>query len=373
MRKVFWCCTAAAAAFAGVFHWAAGYTSRHPDSLVGRCMITAYTLGITYNPIYRVTTAVVNKVAGSTAQTAASVDTAVVDEDVTQEMEFVEPQGEVIEAVPMRLPGQIIIHEDEEPCGILPLLDVPVPVPPANAVDYQVQVQEARTGSVLFGTTVNSDAGGGVKVYTVPVIDNVQEYAVPVIDNVPAYMPPAQDDEVTGPMTYAEDAQEVKTDQSLFEWLWSLFQAQTGYDSNGIGDRLDGNVEGSTEESGADQPGKLPNLQQDPNYHHHYPGCPYTGHCPYTGRYANPVMQPAQTPTIEEIRKIKKKPEPIPMPQTEESSIDDTLPLKMKSLKSWWRKLTCPDADECPKHPEVDTTEFRRSDAKPYDFAPIPF
>ena len=55
------------------------------------------------------------------------------------------------------------------------------------------------------------------------------------------------------------------------------------------------------------------NLQEDPNYHHQYPSCPYTGQCPYTGHcpypyhYNVPSVPYTETaPTPSEIAKPKK-------------------------------------------------------------------
>jgi hypothetical protein len=54
------------------------------------------------------------------------------------------------------------------------------------------------------------------------------------------------------------------------------------------------------------------NLQEDPNYHHQYPSCPYTGQCPYTGHcpypyhYNVPSVPHTETVPQPEIAKPKK-------------------------------------------------------------------
>jgi hypothetical protein len=38
----------------------------------------------------------------------------------------------------------------------------------------------------------------------------------------------------------------------------------------------------------------LPSLREDPNYHYHYPSCPYPGNCPYPYHYQLPPVQPVR-------------------------------------------------------------------------------
>ncbi len=38
----------------------------------------------------------------------------------------------------------------------------------------------------------------------------------------------------------------------------------------------------------------LPSMREDPNYHYHYPSCPYPGNCPYPYHYQLPPVPPVR-------------------------------------------------------------------------------
>jgi hypothetical protein len=57
MRKVFWCCAAAAVCLAAAVYLAADYAGRHSDTLLGRCVSAGYQVATKYNPVYRVSQA----------------------------------------------------------------------------------------------------------------------------------------------------------------------------------------------------------------------------------------------------------------------------------------------------------------------------
>jgi hypothetical protein len=90
----------------------------------------------------------------------------------------------------------------------------------------------------------------------------------------------------------------------------------------------------SSEESA--DPSSLPNMQEDPYYHHHYPSCPYTGRCPYPGSYVPPIVHP-----VEPVAP------PLPAPEA---------PKPPKKKFSWF------GASTSVAHPEVDTMECRPTD-----------
>jgi hypothetical protein len=80
------------------------------------------------------------------------------------------------------------------------------------------------------------------------------------------------------------------------------------------------------------------NLQEDPHYHHQYPSCPYTGHCPYP--YHVPVVTPVTSPRP---AKPKKKPEHV----------------THKPVK---KTVFILNGLEYTIHPDIDTMECRPSD-----------
>jgi hypothetical protein len=136
-------------------------------------------------------------------------------------------------------------------------------------------------------------------------------------DDLPDFMPYAEDNKATGP--------------SFFEFWVGLFRQPTPVTS------------GATEEAEPIIPAIKPECREDPNHPYQDAGCPFMGPCP-AGR--------------------RRSPEPIPvMPKMEaEPQLD------VEVLGLWHRRLPCmvesSNAEESPVHPEVDTMEFRPSDAK---------
>jgi hypothetical protein len=96
-----------------------------------------------------------------------------------------------------------------------------------------------------------------------------------------------------------------------------------------------------------------PNCQEDPNYHHQYPGCPYTGGCPYHGGHGYPTMKDFAPPKIEkEKKKTKKKKKEIKAtPTSMLKKMSESLLEDLKNTPS-------------PRRCGVDTMECRPSDAR---------
>jgi hypothetical protein len=92
------------------------------------------------------------------------------------------------------------------------------------------------------------------------------------------------------------------------------------------------------------EPGDVPNCVEDMHFHHRDMGCPYSG-CP--GYY--PIV-PKQTDT----------------PKGSEENSE--MPMKSPRLQKKLRELVPGDVDcekkDSPRHPEVDTMEYRKSDGK---------
>jgi hypothetical protein len=121
--------------------------------------------------------------------------------------------------------------------------------------------------------------------------------------------------------------------------------------------------------------GVPPDCQEDPAYYHQYPGCPYSGGCPYggcpPGRCLTPPSKPEpkmDTPKADdklyEIKFIEghlggDEPQAAPPSRAPEHKPSSVLPNG--------------GSEDVPAHPEVDTTEFRpREDAKKGEFDPAP-
>jgi len=98
--------------------------------------------------------------------------------------------------------------------------------------------------------------------------------------------------------------------------------------------------QGGAEEAEPSHPSRPANCQEDPSYDLQYPGCPYTG--PRSGK---------QTPN-----------DPLLPLQEHKGVSPSNLMMQPKP------KLN----EEVPAHPEVDTMEFRPSDAQDGDFDPHP-
>ncbi|MBM4073617.1 MAG: hypothetical protein FJ271_32560 [Planctomycetes bacterium] len=99
--------------------------------------------------------------------------------------------------------------------------------------------------------------------------------------------------------------------------------------------------------------------REDPHYHHHYPSCPYTGHCPYPYHYNIPRVDPVQRRSNEtqptqpaETHAEEQQAPPEPMPPVK--------PVKKK--KKLFFLLIGEAVSDCACQPGVDTMECRPSD-----------
>ena len=97
------------------------------------------------------------------------------------------------------------------------------------------------------------------------------------------------------------------------------------------------------EPSQTESPYGLPAMREDPNYHHHYPSCPYTGQCPYPNRYqapATPVAQPVETspkPPKPEKKLRQHSSWFVPVPTYSEHSDVDTMECRPTDVPHQWR------------------------------------
>lgn len=143
-------------------------------------------------------------------------------------------------------------------------------------------------------------------------------------------MPPCQDEEseATGEKKVAEDA------CPIADFWMSLFRDL-------MKDKDQDAVPPAAEEADAVDEGVPADCQEDKDYHQRYPSCPYMGGCPGSRSACPPSLkkdQEVDEPIVEE-----EIAEPRPAPET---------------------------TDEAPTHPDVDTMEFRPSDAPPKENDP---
>jgi len=107
--------------------------------------------------------------------------------------------------------------------------------------------------------------------------------------------------------------------------------------------------------------GQSPPCQMSPHHGHEYPGCPYMGGC---------RPSPCPTPVAPiEVKKLKKKkkvtptePEEAPMPKLIKKDIVVPVPYD----------ISADEEEEMPQRHDIDTMEFRKSDAKKGEFRKRP-
>jgi hypothetical protein len=159
-------------------------------------------------------------------------------------------------------------------------------------------------------------------------------------------MPRCFDDDKEGPprMPRAEEPERPPNIDELFRFWTELFQ-DAAKETGGL------------EESEALDVDVPPPCQEDPVYHYQYPGCPFTGKCPF--------LDPPALRSDPSLREHKEKNRPMnPDFDSKELSVPERLKRLLPQAGSEEEELLPP--------PNVDTTEFRPSDAKPGEFDPQP-
>lgn len=304
MRRLFWCgagLSVALAAYANLLAW---HVERNPDTFLAKYVIVAYKVGIDYNPIARL---------GSPL------------EDTTR------TYTQSIPSYPQRLAAKMprsspeVCRENQEPLNL-------IQISPFTASEQEQEVVE-QAGYV--DPCVSASSSIDVQVAGVVTPGDVEES-----EGLPAIMPRCDEDKSSAApdtMPYCDD------DEPLFELWKNLFENDDSkkeppavMDKDEESETLDGR------------------LQEDPHYHHQYPGCPHSGStcCPYTGRCYPDRPQSEMKPTVPPIVAKKKK--------KKDSS----------SQKRTSRKISIPEAT--PTHPDIDTMEFRKSDAPKNDHTRAP-
>jgi len=323
----------AAAAAAVFFYLAAGYALHHPESLLTQCVVTTFHLGTDHNPFFKVGQSV-----GRTAYRIAQVE--VVGADMTSEEE------EQLWCVP------------EEP---LPIQDAP---PEATSVisseqrDFIIHTIQEQLAAVR----VPMDSHTSSRLLPMPRFAEPELCAPPPLDNddFPSFMPHCSDEDDSSAM-----ANKTKSSSDpLFQFWLGLFEsvAREDEDMNGAEPQ-----EAAQETSHYFHDEEPPQCLEDPAYQHQYPGCPYTEKCPQS-------TPSTKTDAVRSMKPKNKKPAHEDLKP--DSKIDPQSRMinpQKYDLPARLRQLLPGDsteAEEQPSHPEVDTMEFRPTDARPGEFDP---
>jgi hypothetical protein len=326
MRKLFWCGVLAAVAAAGGVYLSASHASRHPESVIGRAAIGAYRGLEWMHPAHAVGQLMTGRGCESSTTGAgcgAVVSCAAIEMVVAEECAET-PSCPPLDLGQCRLPGRIIINEQEEARQVAewPLTGAVIELVPApRMIDEAIEEDVEPIRST------------GVVVPPPPPLPELflqteEPLMPPADDSAPAIMPPAQEEpsSVTDPL------------ESLRK-----FSRKPDVPAESKQD----------EESEQPDYGRSPECREDPHHSQLYPGCPHSicpqsrNYCPYSGR---PIAVAPQTPAMPE--RLEKKADRPASPRF----LDEA-----------------EESEERTGSRGVDTMEFRSDDARPEEFGLIPF
>jgi hypothetical protein len=327
MRKLIWCCSAAAVLATGSFLSLAYYACCCPESVVGRSMQVIAEASIALQPLNGLTSLAVR---ANQAHAAAQETTPPIEECIPDDPQPVaaEPAQE-----PVKLIGQVSPvagREFVEAADATPRINKfePDAAPIVIAEDEPMPREEAAP------------------VVPAPVVvAEMQKQEIPP-KGCPIVMPYCrdEDDEAAPPpaMPRADGGEE--SEQTVFKaWIELVTEGkESKKDKSPAVEELPPPTE---EEPQAD-----PKCQEDSHLHEQYPGCPRTT-CPYRSKGKNLTPPPAAT--FLPYNFIKGK---------EESSEEPPQPGKKPHHEK--------DKEECPRTKGVDTMEYRPSDAGLDEFGP---
>lgn len=343
MRRLFWSCAAVLVVVSAGIYVAGSAAVQYPDSLLGRSVVLAYHLGIDYNPFYAAGQTMAERVGEALRQShflqscspkCCSRMSSCMEaqhyfptfRDPGLEREVSDGHQSQLNALPassMELSTKKMPEECDSAGKVEGCEQIDI--------DFKLGIPLEQTGAIPASFSVCDDGAGPFK-FIPPAEEEVEEEA-------PATMP------------YLNNDCPDQAASSLLDVWWGLV-------------RLFKMGEPSHEESepALTQPQDPPNCQEDPNYHHQYPGCPYhgggdAGVCPYTGRSYPSCDKPEATP--DQGCPVESKPASKPKRKSKQELEDDV-------------KNQTGTGEERRVHPEVDTTDFRPSDAQKGEFDPFP-
>jgi hypothetical protein len=330
MRKIIRVSMIAVAA-GGVFcYLAVSYALHHPESLLAQCTLTALHLGGDHNPLYQVGSAV-----GRTAYRVA-----------VGQVTPPEEEEQLLCAPPDPLPVQ-----DAAP------LEKPTFSPEQH--DFIMQTIQEELQRQTGRPQLSSDKSPSDSLPQ-SALRTVSQTEPPLAkeDDFPQTMPHCLDAEDTPDlMPPAADSKPTSSNDPLFQFWLGLFESAA-------------HESGKQSQSSYEE--EPPHCLEDPAYQYQYPGCPYTGKCPYQERPDTPKMSDPIPAVKPHQKSAPEKSQPGGKSKEGKKMTDP----KKYELPARLRQLLPGDSTEAQEepaaHPEVDTTEFRPSDAKPGEFDPKP-
>lgn len=131
--------------------------------------------------------------------------------------------------------------------------------------------------------------------------------------------------------------------------------------------------EGVSGEESEMKPGTPPDCREDPHHDVQYQGCPYMGGCPGMHHVPPPPI-PEQRVKVKK-KKTASKPETVEDPGVHQTKFEEIAEPHMSRDIKPNRHYTpaWKERGSYPEDPEVDTMEFRKSDAKKGEFDPQPW
>jgi hypothetical protein len=325
MRKMIWC--GGVVLFAGVcaVYFAAYYAAENPDSLVARCARAAYYVGMRCNPLV-----LLNQRPAEQAFAGRPVPGAGLP------LPAPEIPGEEPEEAPLQQPEAVesIIVEDTDPVASVPV------------------------GQTAEPARIPEDDAG-----LAPADDNVEK--------LPLTMPYADEDDadvdaagfgcacMTGFFKQLlQGSEQCKKERpacnGLMESVVEFVRELLGQDGDAMEEaevpadpvQIGPGPDGEEAQDSRALPNPNSGLREDPYYHHQYPGCPYSGPCPYPH---SPVLPPVTKPSKKSNQ---------PRPQSHLNVNEDRI-MQWTTEAAFTSILNHPEGIV---HPEVDTMECRPTD-----------
>lgn len=322
----------AAAAAAVFFYLAAGYALHHPESLLTQCVVTTFHLGTDHNPFFRIGQSV-----GRAAYRVAQAEALAADMTGEEEEQLV--------CVP------------EEP---IPVQDEPnshsiISPEQRDFIIHTIQEQ-------LAASHVDADSPTQSRLLPMPRFAEPELCVPPPLEQeqFPTFMPSCSDEGDF--LVDTSKTPEKRSNDALFQFWLGLFQdvAKEDSDMNGT-EPQDASHYFHDEEP--------PQCLEDPAYQHQYPGCPYTGKS-----ILDKSTQPKEIDSITNTKPKSRHKTPDGVMKQEDSTDLPKIEWGKYELPARLRQLL-PEVNESadePTHPEVDTMEFRPSDARRGEFNPRP-
>jgi hypothetical protein len=317
MRKLIWCGAAAGVLLAGGLYTAWQHARSHPDSLAGRCLVGASGAAIFLNPLVGAGPLLEHAVHHWRAEGGSEECVEIAPGDEArwhEEPVCVGQEGEHVEVAKLDVAGAMELPAAEPPAGPAPIVIPEDDPPPAAVAEEDGNVAPVATPNA----TIEMDAEAALPA--------VMPYCEDGRAPAPGRMPYA--DEGAEPTGAADARPAPSKRECLAAYFKKLFQKHAAPSA----------TTEAEEDSGTKGEGEA-----DYHRYHHHTGCP-ANYCPYTGRcYPEPASPPC----------LKK---------SHGGAEDSEAPAKPGK--------GCDKGEGCPKHPEVDTMEYRKSDGRLDDYGP---